>query len=175
MKNLLLVLTLLPTFAFSADFMTTKPNVLELKKYRTVSGRLELRYIRENPRVVLRIGAGNKATNDFFEKLMKSDLSKVNCDGEFFPMLDQMGQPYMQVNSLKSCLDEEGDVVAHSIGLNALSDADVAKSKKFIDDSLKIVEGPAPVNVNDSNKPKEVVDPKAGVFSPKLRSAAAPK
>lgn len=175
MKKLLLVLIALPTFAFSADFMTTKLNVLELKKYRTTSGRLELRYIRENPRLVVRIGAGNKATNDFFETVMKSEVLKLNCDGDFFPMFDQMGLPYVHVNSLKSCIDEEGDVVAHSIGLTVLSDADVAKSKKFIEDSLKTVAGPAPVNVNDSNKPKEVVDPKAGVLSSKLRPTAVSK
>ena len=175
MKKLLLVLIALPTFAFSQDFMMSKPNVLELKKYRTTSGRLELRYIRENPRLVLRIGAGNKATNDFFEKLMKSDLLKLNCDGDFFPMFDNVGQRYIHINSLKTCLDEEGDVVAHSIGLTALSDAEVAKSKKFIEDSLKTADGPIAANINDSNRPKEVVDPKAGVFSPKLRSNAIPK
>lgn len=172
MKKLLLVLIVLPTIA-SAQFMT-KPNVLELKKYRTSSGRLELRYISENPRQILRIGAGSKATNDFFEKLMKSEIVKLNCDGDFFPMMDQFGQ-YIHVNSLKSCVDEDGDVIAHSIGLNALSDADVAKSKKYIEDSLKTVVGPTPANVNDSSKPKIVADPTAGVFSPKLKAAGTQK
>ena len=175
MKKLLLVLLTLPTFAYSSDFMTTKLNVLEVRKYRTTAGRLELRFIRDNPRIVLRIAAGNKATNDFFEKVMKSDITRLNCDGDFFPMFDQYGSPNVHVNTLKACIDEEGDVIAHSIGLTPLSDAEVAASKKLIQDNLKVGTGILPVNVNDSNKPKEVIDPKAGVFSPKLRSTAASK
>ena len=169
MKKLLLVLIAIPTFAFSADFMTAKLNVLQIRKYRTVSGQLELRFIRENPRIVMRVGHGNKATHDFFLQLMKSDVLKVNCDGDFFPLMDNSLQPYIHVNSLKSCLDEDGEVVAHSIGIKALSDAEVAVSKKFVEDNLKA--SPLPLSVNDSNKPKENTDSTAGVFSSRLRIA----
>ena len=177
MKFLFLFLLALPTLSFSADFisLTSKPNVLELKKYRTVSGKLELRYIHEAPRIVVRIGAGNKETNDFFEKLMKSDLIKLNCDGDFFPMFDQFGNQYLHVNSIKSCIDEEGDVIAHSINLTPLSDEQVNVSKKFIIDSLRPVVATAAANVNDSNKLKEVINPKGGVFSSKLGANAVSK
>ncbi|MBC7428553.1 MAG: hypothetical protein H7336_08085 [Bacteriovorax sp.] len=172
MKILLLILIALPALSFSAEFasMASKPNVLELKKYRTVTGGLELRYIHDSPRIVMRIGAGTNEANDFLEKVMKSDLIKLNCDGDFYPAYDRFGSPYMHINSLKSCVDEDGSVIAHSIGLTALSNADVAKSKKFIEDNMKPVAALVAPNVNDSHNPKEVVNPKAGVFSSKLDS-----
>lgn len=177
MKILFLFLLALPTISFSANFisLTSKPDVLELKKYRTVTGKLELRYIHESPRIVVRIGAGNKETNEFFEKLMQSDLVKLNCDGDFFPMFDQLGNQYLHVNSIKSCIDEDGDVVAHSINLSPLSDEQVNVSKKFIIDSMKPVTALVAPNVNDSSKPKEPVNPKGGIFSPKLGAKAVYK
>ncbi|MBC7539645.1 MAG: hypothetical protein H7281_12550 [Bacteriovorax sp.] len=177
MKKLLLVLIVLSTSAFSAEFtsVTSKPKVLELKKYRTVAGGLELRYIHETPRIVMRIGAGTKEANDFLEKVMKADINLLNCDGDFFPSYDRFGQPYMHINSLKSCVDDEGSVVAHSIGMTTLADKDVEASKKFIEESLKPVTALAAPNINDSSKPKEISNPKTGVFSNKLEAKAISK
>lgn len=171
MKTLLAVVLLLPALSY-ADYnaIAVKPKVLELKKYREISGRLSIKYVHENPRAVINLGTMSKEVNEFFNKVKESDLQKLNCDGDFFLAFDNMGMQYIHINSIKSCVDEEGSIVAHSIGMNRLDDKQLAASKKIIEDGLKPETANPPVIVNNSNKPKEVDNSKAGFFSPKLET-----
>ena len=173
MKSLLFIFLVLPSITFSAEFtsLLTKPNVLELKKYRTVTDSLEVKYIHDNPRVVVSIGAGSKEVATFLGKFVKSDLNKLNCDGDFSLTIDRFGSQFILVNSIKSCVDENGEVIAHSVGIAPLNNAQIAASTKFINDSLKALTALTDTKVNDSLKPKDVVvvtNPKAGVYSSKL-------
>jgi hypothetical protein len=172
MKKLLLVLLALPTLA-SAEFnaMAQKPNILELRKYMSVSGKLEMRFIHDNPRVVIKLAAGNKEVNDLLKTVIDSDLNQVNCDGDYFLSYDGYGTQYINIQSIKTCIDEEGSVVVHSVGIDKLNDNQIADSKKLIEDNLKpvVVNNPA---VNNSTLPKPDVS-KSGVFSPKLGKAVA--
>jgi hypothetical protein len=177
MKKFLVVVLLLSTQAFSAEFtsLMTNPKVLELKKYRNINDTLELKYIHESPRVVVKIGSGSKEIYDFLGKVKKSDLLKLNCDGDFTLIFDRFGNQVIQVNSINACVDENGKVVAHSIGINALSSAQVAASAKFIEDNMKVQTAVAAPQVKDDTKPKQVVNPKAGVFSLDLEEKAVAK
>lgn len=177
MKKLMMLLLLIPSFSYSADLnsFNNKPKVLELYKYRTASGNLDLRYINDNSHLNIRISTNTKEVNDFLLKVMKSDVRSLNCDGDFMQTFDRFGNNFIQVNSIKSCLSDDGSVVAHSIGLNKLSDKEVAASKKFIEDSLKNVAVVTNVNVNNGHNVKEVINPKAGVFSPLLDVKTADK
>jgi hypothetical protein len=65
--------------------------------------------------------------------------------------------------------------VAHSIGINALSSAQVAASAKFIEDNMKVQTAVAAPQVKDDMKPKQVVNPKAGVFSLDLEEKVVAK
>jgi len=116
MKTLLAISLLLPALSF-ADYnaIAVKPKVLELKKYREISGRLSIKYVHENPRAVINLGTTSKEVNDFFSKVKESDLQKLNCDGDFFLAFDNMGMQYIHINAIKSCVDEEGSIVAHSM------------------------------------------------------------
>ncbi len=171
MKTLLAIALLLPALSF-ADFtaLAVKPKVLELKKYREISDRLSIKFVKDNPRIVINLGTRSKEVNDFFNKVKESDLQKLSCDGDFFLAFDNMGMQYIHINSIKACLDEEGTVVAHSIGMDRLKDDQVAASKKIIEEALKPVSANPPIIVNNSNKPKEPDNSKAGFFSPKLES-----
>lgn len=168
MKKLLLVLLALPTFAFGAEFnaMTVKPNILELKKYLPVHGRMELRYVHETPRIVIKIATHSKDMADFYKTVLASDLNKIYCDGDFNLSYDNFGTQFIVINSIKSCVDEDGSMLAHSIGMNQLSDKDVAASMRYIELDRRplAVTNPA---VNDSALPKQDIS-KAGVFSSKL-------
>lgn len=171
MKKLLLVLIALPTMSFAAEFnaMAVKPNVLELKKIMTVSGKMEVKYIHENPRIVIDITYNSKEIQDLMVSLKDSELNKLNCDGDFSLVYNGYGKQFIQINSIKACLDDEDSVVAHSIGIDKMNDAQVAASSKFIIDSMKptaVVDS----KVNDSTLPKVVPEEnkKAGVISGKL-------
>jgi hypothetical protein len=173
MKKFLTLALLLPTISF-AEFnaMAVKPTVLEVKKYREISGRLTVKHIHENPRIVITLGSTTKEVRDFVAKLIESDIDKVNCDGDFF-LTYEMGAQIINIKSLKLCVDENGDVIAHSIGMKKLSDAEINASKKIIADGLKpLVANPA-IAINNSNKPKEVENPNAGFISDKLSKNVA--
>lgn len=171
MKKLLLVLLALPTLA-SAEYvaMSQKPNILELRKYMPVSGKMEMRFVHDSPRVVIKIAPGSKEVKDLLDKVLESDLSRLNCDGDFLFTNDGFAQ-YIQIQSIKTCLDEEGSVVVHSVGITQLNEKQIADSKRIVEDNLKpvVVKDPA---VNDSTLPK-VDTSKSGVFSPKLGKAVA--
>lgn len=171
MKKLLLVLLALPTLA-SAEFnsMAQRPNILELRKYMPVSQKMELRFVHDRPRVVIKLLAGSKEVKDLFNTVLESDLSKLNCDGDFFLTSDGFTQ-YIQIQSIKTCLDEEGSVVVHSVGIAQLNDKQIADSKKVIEENLKPVAITDPA-VNNSTLPKADTS-KSGVFSPKLGKAVA--
>lgn len=177
MKNLLLILIVIPSLSYSADIVKLlgKPKVLELSKYRTVSGNLEIHYIHENPRVNMKLSTGSKEVNDFLIKFKNSDITKLNCDGDFAPFFDNSNTQFIQINSLKACIDEENSVIAHSIGINKLSDKDLEASKKFIEENLKPVLALNEPNIKNDNKPKIIDNPKEGTFSPKLESKTANK
>ena len=172
MKKLFLVLLALPTLA-SAEFnaMAQKPNILELRKYATVSGKMEMRFVHDSPRVVIKLAAGNKEVNDLLKTVLESDLNQINCDGDFFFSYDGFGTQYINIQSIKTCLDDEGSVVVHSVGMNKLTDQQVAESKKVVEANLKPAEVKDPA-VNNSTLPKPDVS-KSGVFSPKLGKAVA--
>lgn len=176
MKKLLALSLLLPTLSF-ADFnaIAVKPNVLEVKKYREVSGRLTVKHVHDNPRIVVSLGSTVKEVRDFISKVIESDIQKINCDGDFFPAYDMYGVQHIMINSIKTCVDESGDLIAHSVGMAKLNEAQISASKKVIADGLKPVTATAPLIVNDSNKPKEVDNSKAGFISPKLFSSNVPK
>lgn len=168
---------MIPSFSYSVELMNlaTKPKVLELSKYRTVAGNLEIRFIREHPHINMKINTGSKEINDFLIKVKKSEVTKLNCDGDFMTFIDNTGSPYIQINSLKACLDEDGSILAHSVGINKLSDKDVAASKKYIEENLKPVVAIELPNIKNDNNPKILENPKEGVFSPKLENKTANK
>lgn len=169
----LLLTSFVPTISF-AEFnaMAVKPNVLEIKKFREISGRLTVKHIHENPRIVINLGSNTKEVRDFVAKLIDSDIEKVNCDGDFFLTYD-MGVQAINIKSIKTCVDENGDIIAHSIGMKKLSDAEINASKKLIADGLKPVVANPPIAINNSNKPKEIENPNAGFISDKLTKNAA--
>lgn len=173
MKKLLLVLIALPTLAFSIEFnaMEQRPNILELRKFMPLSGKMEMRFIHDNPRVVIKLATDSKEVRELFQKVVESDLSRINCDGDYNLTRDQFGTQYITIQSIKTCLDEDGSVVAHSVGITQLNDKQIADSKRVIDDNLKPVVAANPA-VNDSTLPK-VDTSKSGVFSPKLGKAVA--
>lgn len=177
MKKLILLFIVIPSFSYSADFVKLlgKPNVLELSKYRTVAGNLEIHYIHENPHLNLKLSTGSKEVNDLLNKFKNSDITKLNCDGDFGPFIDNSNTQFIQINSLKACLDEENSLVAHSIGINKLSDKELAASKKFIEENLKPMTAINEPNIKNDNKPKIIENPKEGYFSPKLESKTANK
>lgn len=177
MKKLLLVLIALPALSFAVEFnaMAVKPNVLELKKIMTVAGNMEIRYIHDNPRIVIDIAYNSREIHELFKSFKDSDLSKLNCDGDFTLAYNAYGKQFIQINSLKACLDDEDkSVVAHSVGIDKLSDAQVATSSKFITDSLKPT-AVVDAKVNDSTLPKVVPEEnkKSGVLSGRLSKTAA--
>lgn len=171
MKKLLLVLLALPTLA-SAEFnaMAQKPNILELRKYMPVSGKMEMRFVHDSPRVVIKLLAGSKEVKDLFNTVLESDLSRLNCDGDFFLTSDGFTQ-FINIQSIKACLDDEGSVVVHSVGVTQLNDKQIADSKRVIEENLKPVAATNPA-VNNSTLPKPDTS-KSGVFSPKLGKATA--
>ncbi|MEA9358399.1 hypothetical protein SHI21_19340 [Bacteriovorax sp. PP10] len=172
MKKLLLVLLALPTLA-SAEFnaMAQKPNILELRKYMPVSGKMEMRFVHDSPRVVIKLAPGSKEVKELFDKVLESDLSRLNCDGDYFLTYDGFGTQYINIQSIKTCLDDEGSVVVHSVGIAQLNDKQIADSKRVIDENLKPVAITNPA-VNNSTLPKPDTS-KSGVFSPKLGKAVA--
>lgn len=173
MKSLLVLALLLPAISFAQFPGRTMP-VLQLKKYRNLDNTVSFKYLMDNPRVELAIGSYSQPIKDFFRSAKEADIQKINCDGEFFIANDQFGMPYIHINSLKTCVDETGDLLSHSLGMKAnLKDAEVAASVKFISEALKPVSANLPVVVNDSNKPKEAE--KVGFVSPKLASKSSSK
>ena len=176
MKMLLTLLMFLPALSF-AEFnaMAIKPNVLEIKKFREVSGRLTVKHIHENPRIVINLGSTAKEVLEFLNKVIGSDIQKINCDGDFGLAYDNLGVQYIMINSIKTCVDEGGDLIAHSVGITKLTDAQIATSRKLIADTLNPIIANPPATVNNSNKPKEVDNSKAGFISTKLLSNTVAK
>lgn len=171
MKKLLFVLLVFPVMSFAVEFnaMTVKPTFLELKKIISVNGVMQVKYVHEKPRVVVDIVYNSKEIHDLMGSLKESELERLNCDADFSLVYNNFGKQFIQINSIKSCLDDEDSVVAHSVGMDKMSDAQVATSAKFLKDAMRptaIVDS----KVNDSRIPKPVVEDnkKAGVLSGKL-------
>lgn len=172
MKKFLTILCLVPTFTFAAEFnsMATKPLVLELKKYVSASGRTEIRYIHERPRIMIRLATNSKEVLSFLRSMTDSELTKLNCDAEFDMTFDASGTQYIHINAIRACLDEDGALAAHSIGLSPLTDAQIASSARLIEDKTRPETSNVASNVNDSKGKKEVEEnPKAGFMSSKLK------
>jgi hypothetical protein len=161
MKKILIFLFVLPTLAWSQNFFTGAPKVIELVKYRSPSGQLELRYVQENPHRLTRLSSAKAEIKDFGQKLLDSDIDKVSCDGDFSITFDAYGRQYIQINSIKVCLDKEGWVVAHSFGIPPLDPVQLAASTRIVEESrLPVKADPA---IFQGNVPK-VVNPNSGVF-----------
>jgi hypothetical protein len=169
MKKILLFLFVLPTLSWSQEVFTGlifeqdrgASQVLQLSKYRGVSGKLELRNIRGNSKTPVRISYGSQEVKDFSLKVLDSDLDKLSCDGDFFVTYDAYGTQYIQINSIRVCLDNDGWVVAHSFGIPPLKPEEIAASTRVIE--LSRAPAKADPAIYESHTPK-VVSPNAGVF-----------
>ena len=138
-----------------------KPSVLELAKFRPLTGKLELRYIHDSPHVIVRINSHTKEISDFILKVLDSDLSKLFCDGDFDLTYDSNGTQSINIKSIKVCTDADGFVVAHSVGIPHLTEAQIAVSSRMIKDTMS----PTKVDTAISQSTKLKENPNAGVFS----------
>jgi hypothetical protein len=173
MKTALILILIISSLASNAQVLMEQPKILELRKYRTVNDRLELRYIREKPRTIVRLSFSTEEVGKFLDKFLKSeDLDKLNCDGEF-SLIYIAGAPVLNIKSIKTCLDVDGQVAVHSVGMKRLSEAEINASKKIIEDNMKPSTPLMPASINDTQKAMEKVppaqdNPNAGVFSDKF-------
>ncbi|MBC7538323.1 MAG: hypothetical protein H7281_05855 [Bacteriovorax sp.] len=171
MKKILLFLFVIPSLAWTIEFnsLPVKPKVLELSKYRLLSDKLELRHIHESPRTVVKINFNTKEMSDFYSKVLNSDINKLYCDGDFALTYDSYGTQYININSIKVCVDEAGFIVAHSIGIAQLAPKEISASTRLIEESRIPAKTDAVVNQNRAAKViTPVVNPKAGFFSPRI-------
>ena len=178
MKKLLLALLVLPTLLTAAEYtsMAMRPNVLELKKYRSAAGNLEVRHIHENPRINIVTGYNTQEIHDFFKHIKTADIDKMYCDGDYFLAMDFSGRQYIHVNSIKVCVDEAGFVVAQSVGMKPLSSDEVQAIAKNIEANRKPIVADAVVNpaVNDNRGPKPASET-GGLYGDRLKPAGTSK
>ncbi|MFA6237993.1 MAG: hypothetical protein WC635_11735 [Bacteriovorax sp.] len=164
-KHLLLAVTIsLVSISqgYAQNFLPYKPKALELSKYQPVSGKMELRHITDNPKVNLPINFSTAELKNLSSKVLESDLSKISCDGDFALLYDVRGYPFIQVNTIKTCINEQGLVIAHSIGMPVLSKEKISASVRLIEES-HVAAKPNPA-VNQTSAPKEKANPNAGVI-----------
>lgn len=171
MRNLLFILMILPTLVSAADYtaLPGKPEILVLKRHRLLSGRMEVRFIKTMPngeRVNILVKPGNEHVDKFLENFNKSDIDEsIYCDGDFFAGVTNLNNQALIVNSIKSCVDEDGDIGAHSIGMKALSDKELKASAAHIA-TIRSQEKPNKDVDDSSKKAKEKkADDQSGSFT----------
>jgi hypothetical protein len=180
MKALLLILIVLPTMSFAQEFnaLAERPKILELKKIRPASGQLELRYVHEGiqgtPRVVVRTIPNSKEVKEVYEAVLEAeDVGRIYCDGDYFANLNPLGVQYIHVNAIKVCVDDEGEVVVHSVGISPkLTPAQIAASVQLISENRK--SKAADTKVNDRHTAKSETST-SGVFSGRLGGKSVSK
>ena len=174
MKKILLFLFIIPTLGWTQEFhsLPIQPKVLELEKYRPLSGKLELRHIQEHPRAVIKITFRTKEINDFYSKVLNSDLDKISCTGDFSLAYDPYGNQYININSIRLCKDETGFIVAYSFGIPQLTSAQIAIEERLINDSHASLDVNKAINQSRETK---VVNPNAGIFVTRASTSTVAK
>jgi hypothetical protein len=93
-----------------------KPKVLMLEKMYPWDGDSYLVHVEENPLTHVKILFQGEQLIKLQDHLIKSDSSRIFCDGNFSFAYDFHGQQYLDVSSISVCIDENGMIIAHSFG-----------------------------------------------------------
>ena len=169
---------MLPTFSWAQNFhssltfsaLSEKPQVVQFSKQRSNNGVLELRHIQESPKVSVRIVYATPETKDLSQKILESDLDKISCDGDFTLTYDRFGTQYIQINSIKVCLDEDGLLIGHSFGIAKLKPEEITASTRIIENNRAAKK--LDIKINQDTLVKKVVNPNGGVFIGHKKDAA---
>ena len=109
-----------------------KPEILELEKVNGW-GSSSIKYVSEHPKIILSTAFSGAGPQDFQHRVLRSNLSKMDCDAKFEIKLDQNKMQYIEISSISVCINADGVVIADSFGTSKkLSPSEIAASVKKI-------------------------------------------
>ncbi len=142
------------SFGQGAIFSTvdTIPEVLHLKLVVPYSGDAQYMHMQDDPMAIVSTVFAGIQQYSLQKQLIQRNVSDLYCTGKFEFGRDKYNSQLILIQTIKVCLDGEGNLVAHSFDRAALTPEEIAKETKKIDEVRALDEAPAPQEERGSEK-----------------------